>query len=72
MSEQDEEVIGKWTRLRGTDRSTFQERCVKLYEEDELSVRDIVDRTGRSYGSVHRLLKDAGVQFRPRGNPTLG
>ena len=71
MSEQ-ETVIGKWTRLSGISRDEFQLECVRMYEEDEMSVRDIVDRTGRSYGSVHRLLTDAGVQMRPRGNPALG
>ena len=70
MSEQ-ETVIGKWTRLSGTDRDEFQQGCVDMYERDQMSVRDIVNQTGRSYGSVHRLLKDAGVHMRPRGNPAL-
>ena len=31
------------------------------------TVRDLADETGRSYGGVHKLLKDGGTEFRPRG-----
>lgn len=61
--------IAKWARLSGEARTTFQHECVQMYVESEMSVRDIVRNTGRSYGSIHALLVSAGVQLRPRGNP---
>lgn len=64
-----QQSISKWARLNGEARATFQRECVELYVEQELSVRQIVKHTGRSYGSVHSLLVAAGVQLRPRGNP---
>lgn len=67
-----EVMMKKWTRLEGTEREEFQRQIVQLYEYDWLSVRQICQRTGRSYGSVHKLLVDAGVQMRPRGNPSHG
>lgn len=65
-----EETLPKWARLTGDARSDFERECVALYVEQELSIREIVRRTGRSYGAVHKLLTDAGVPMRPRGNPT--
>jgi transposase len=63
--------LDKWTRLYGSDRTDFRDLCVELYERDALSVRQISKRTGRSYGAVHKMLREAGVQMRPRGNPWL-
>ncbi|MEU1596656.1 helix-turn-helix domain-containing protein [Streptomyces sp. NPDC005708] len=40
---------------------------LKAEYEAGTSVRRIAEATGRSYGAVHRLLAEAGVQFRPRG-----
>jgi hypothetical protein len=36
------------------------------YANDE-SLRSIAAHVGRSYGTVHRLLREAGVTLRPRG-----
>lgn len=69
MSDVDDK-IGKWSRVTGTDRDSLQQRVAQMYEKDELSIREIADQVGRSYGATHRLLRDAGVTFRPRGNPT--
>lgn len=38
----------------------------KRYQSGE-SVRFIAESVGRSYGTVHRWLTEAGVQMRPRG-----
>ncbi|WP_424893326.1 helix-turn-helix domain-containing protein [Streptomyces sp. XH2] len=41
-------------------------RLRKLYEEGA-SVRELADATDRSYGSIHRLLLEAGTTLRERG-----
>lgn len=64
------EPVKKWARIAGEDRVAFQEEVVEMYVQEELSLRQIVERTGRSYGAVHKLLRDAKVTMRPRGNPT--
>jgi hypothetical protein len=40
---------------------------LKAQYEAGVSIRAIAESTGRSYGGVHRLLSDAGVEFRRRG-----
>lgn len=40
---------------------------LKTRYEAGASIRALAEETGRSYGGVHRLLADAGVQFRSRG-----
>ncbi|MGW2940123.1 helix-turn-helix domain-containing protein [Streptomyces sp. NPDC055722] len=40
---------------------------LKAQYESGTSIRAIAKTTNRSYGSVHRLLADAGVVFRSRG-----
>jgi hypothetical protein len=37
------------------------------YEKDKMSIRDLVKWSGRSYGGVYALLKEAGVKLRKRG-----
>lgn len=62
-------VVGKWTRLTGDDRDSFRDQVVEMYVSEGRSIRDIAAVTQRSYGAVHRLLTEAKVVFRPRGNP---
>jgi transposase len=62
-------VVGKWTRLTGGDRESFREQVVEMYVNEGRSIRDIAVATQRSYGAIHRLLTEAKVRFRPRGNP---
>jgi transposase len=64
------EPIEKWVRVTGSDREQLKKRVVDMYVGQHLSVREIGEETGRSYGAVHRLLREAQVSFRPRGNPT--
>jgi hypothetical protein len=66
---QDPLAIGKWTRLTGDARETFKEAVTRMYLDERRSIRDIAAQTQRSYGAVHRLLSEANVTFRPRGNP---
>lgn len=63
-----DEKISKWVRVTGTDREVLKDRVVAMYVGRQMSIRQISEETGRSYGAVHRLLCDAQVEFRPRGN----
>jgi DNA-directed RNA polymerase specialized sigma24 family protein len=58
----------RWVRLTGEDRLKMTDRVAKLYARGQ-SIREISVETGRSYGAVHTLLREAGVTLRPRGNP---
>ncbi len=62
------QVVGKWTRLTGEERDEFCTQVAHMYREQDMSIREIGQQVGRSYGAVHRLLTEAGVTFRPRGN----
>ena len=37
--------------------------------EDGASIRTLVASTGRSYGSVHSMLRESGATMRSRGGP---
>ncbi len=37
--------------------------------ESGASIRSLVATTGRSYGSVHALLRESGTRMRSRGGP---
>ncbi|MFE4374013.1 helix-turn-helix domain-containing protein [Streptomyces sp. NPDC056835] len=54
-------------RVEGLDRKRAAEKLTDWYLKENLSIRAIRDRTGRSFGWVHRLLTDSGVKFRTRG-----
>ncbi len=54
--------------LRGSDRSAFARELRALYEAGH-SVRSLSELHGRSYGSTHALLREAGTSFRPPHRP---
>jgi tetratricopeptide (TPR) repeat protein len=58
-------------RVRGEERISLTEMVVAAYEKGR-SIRDIASSIGRSYGFVHRLLAEAGVDFRTRGAARKG
>lgn len=58
--------INKGYRLTGEERRGVRKSIVAWYENG-WSVRRIAEHLGRSYGFVHRMLQEAGVQMRPRG-----
>lgn len=60
---------GPHKRIVGEDRERATAEAVKAYRAG-MSVRDIAANTNRSYGAVHRLLSEAGVDFRSRGGNT--
>ncbi|WP_198533375.1 helix-turn-helix domain-containing protein [Streptomyces sp. AcH 505] len=51
--------------MTGEARVDLRDLLAERYRAGE-SVRELAERVGRSYGSVHQLLKEAGVKFRSR------
>jgi hypothetical protein len=58
----------KWTRVVGVERRTLANDLVQRYAEGA-SIRTLATSTGRSYGFVHQILTEAGVELRKRGGP---
>ena len=56
----------KGRRIVGSERQTLAKDLVKRYTSGE-SIRALAASTGRSYGFVHRVLTESGVQLRQRG-----
>ncbi|MGW5644859.1 helix-turn-helix domain-containing protein [Saccharopolyspora sp. NPDC003752] len=54
------------TRLKPAARERLAHVLRTKYEKGA-SIRQLCEESGRSYGIVHRMLAEAGVQFRPRG-----
>ncbi|MFF4448201.1 helix-turn-helix domain-containing protein [Streptomyces sp. NPDC001502] len=60
--------VPKGTHLTGEDRVRFNLAVIAAYtDERQASIRQITEETGRSYGTIHRLLTDANVPLRGRG-----
>lgn len=53
-------------RLTPEEEAEFRAWALKMYDAN-WSIRRIVERSGRSYGAVHKSLSEAGVTFRSRG-----
>ena len=53
-------------RVSDDSREALRADAVKRYSQGE-TVRTIADALGHSYSFVHRLLADAGTEFRRRG-----
>ncbi len=62
--------IAKGQRITGADRAELGSRLSEKYLAGA-SIRDLASETGRSYGFVHRMLVDSGVQLRRRGGATV-
>nr|WP_221442553.1 helix-turn-helix domain-containing protein [Nocardiopsis algeriensis] len=56
----------KGIRVSGEDRSQLASELKRRYDGGE-SIRQLAAATGRSYGFVHRVLSEAGVELRGRG-----
>jgi predicted transcriptional regulator len=65
------EKLVKGARISGGQRDKLATDLKKQYESGR-SIRELASETGRSYGFVHRLLSEAGVQLRGRGGATRG
>jgi hypothetical protein len=62
-------TIAKGRRVTGADRDKLTRDLVSQYKSGA-SIRELAAQTSRSYGFIHRILKDAGVQLRGRGGAT--
>lgn len=60
------EILDKGARVTGIDRTRLAEELKIRYDAGE-SIRSLAASTGRSYGFVHRLLRESGVALRRRG-----
>lgn len=63
------DAVKKGARVSGADRSELADELKRRYDSGE-SIRMLAAATGRSYGFVHRLLSEAGVELRGRGGAT--
>jgi Helix-turn-helix domain len=65
------DTLRKGTRVTGPDRSKLATDLKKRYDGGE-SIRALAIATGRSYGFIHRILTETGVNLRGRGGATRG
>jgi predicted transcriptional regulator len=63
--------LKKGSRVTGTERDKLSATLAKKYSGGT-SIRELAKSTNRSYGFVHRVLSESGVQLRGRGGPTRG
>lgn len=63
--------LKKGTRIVGPERDKLAAELRKKYDQGA-SIRVLAEASGRSYGFVHRILKDAGATLRGRGGATRG
>jgi helix-turn-helix protein len=65
------EALTKGSRITGDQRGSLATAFAERYAGGE-SIRSIAEDTGRSYGFVHGILKEAGATLRGRGGATRG
>jgi predicted transcriptional regulator len=63
--------LKKGARITGGERNKLAGDLKRRYTSGS-SIRELAGETGRSYGFVHRMLSEAGVQLRGRGGATRG
>lgn len=63
--------LRKGARITGNERSKLAGELKKKYTGGA-SIRSLAEETNRSYGFVHRMLTESGVQLRGRGGATRG
>ncbi len=61
--------IAKGKRVTGADREKLAQELAAKYRAGA-SIGELSKETSRSYGFVHQLLSDAGVELRGRGGAT--
>ncbi len=71
MAVMTEGQIKKGARITGNDRSQLANELVSEYKSGA-SIRALAEKTGRSYGFIHRILTESGAQLRSRGGATRG
>jgi hypothetical protein len=65
------QALVKGSRITGTQRTELAAELAQRYADGE-SIRAIAEGTGRSFGFVHGLIKESGVEVRGRGGATRG
>jgi len=65
------EALARGSRITGDQRGSIAAEYVQRYNSGE-SIRTIADAAGRSFGFVHGLLKESGIELRGRGGATRG
>ena len=63
--------LKKGARVTGGDRQKLATDLKKKYTSGQ-SIRALAAETGRSYGFVHWMLSESGVELRGRGGATRG
>lgn len=63
--------LPKGSRITGDGRKNLAQTLVERYQRGE-SIRSMAEDIGRSYGFVHGVLAESGVQMRSRGGATRG
>lgn len=63
--------LKKGSRVTGAEREKLAADLKRQYDEGA-SIRALAESTGRSYGFVHRILSESGVNLRGRGGATRG
>lgn len=61
--------LQKGARITGSQRTKLAAELKKAYRKGE-SIRALAESHGRSYGFVHRVLSESGVELRGRGGAT--
>ena len=64
-------ALAKGSRITGAQRTTLASQYARRYAAGD-SIRKIAEDAGRSFGFVHGVLKEAGVELRGRGGATRG
>ncbi|GAA2124063.1 MULTISPECIES: helix-turn-helix domain-containing protein [Actinomadura] len=62
-------TLSRGTRVTGAERTQLAAELAPRYAGGE-SIRDLAAETGRSYGFIYNVLKEAGVPLRGRGGNT--
>jgi len=65
------QTLAKGSRITGDRRSALATEYAQRYAAGE-SIRQIAEDSGRSFGFVHGVLSESGVQLRGRGGATRG
>jgi hypothetical protein len=65
------QALVRGSRITGTERAELAAQLGQRYAAGE-SLRSIAEDTGRSFGFVHGLVKESGVDLRSRGGATRG
>ncbi len=62
-------ALQKGVRISGAQRDRLSADLTKSYQSGK-SIRELAAKHNRSYGFIHRVLLEAGVELRGRGGAT--